>query len=122
MVKLRKSFSAYSQKALASEHVGSSDSFVDQMFANAKSMVQVRPTGPVKGETTGAVLSRMEYKLGRNDLGGALQESKALQGSAQKAMQPWLKQAASRHGGDSALRALEDKIRNALGGAVPSKG
>ncbi|MCF6198208.1 MAG: hypothetical protein L3J67_02210 [Hyphomicrobiaceae bacterium] len=120
--KLRKTFSDYSTKALASEHVASSGSFVDQMMANAKSLVQVRPTGLVKGEGTGAILSRIEYRLGRNDLGGVLEESKALQGPAKKVMQPWLKQAGSRFAGSRVLRALEDKIRNALGGAVSSKG
>lgn len=116
--KLRSTFASYSNKALASEHTAPSGSFVDQILANAKSMVQVRPTGLVEGTNTGAVLSRMEYKLARNDLAGSLQESEALRGPAKDVMQPWLDQANSRLGGDTVLRALEDKIRNALAGAV----
>ena len=120
--KLRKSFAGFSQKALASEHTAKSGSFVDQMLANAKSLVQVRPTGLVEGDTTGAILSRMEYKLDRRDLGGVLEEAKSLQGSAAQVMQPWLKQASARYAGSSTLRALEDRIRNALAGADAGKG
>ena len=87
------------------------------MLANAKSMVQVRPTGLVEGETTGAILSRMEYRMDREDLSGVLKESSALKGSAKEVMQTWLDQANSRVGGDTVLRALEDKIRNSLAGS-----
>ena len=114
---LRSAFSAASRKALASEHTSSSGSFLDQIVANAKSMVQVRPTGLVEGETTGAVLARMEYKLDRDDLDGALKESRALSGTARDAMRSWLAQATSRADGDKVLRALEDKIRNSLAGS-----
>ncbi len=116
--KLRESFASYSNKALAAEHTAPSGSLVDQILANAKSMVQVRPTGLVKGDDTGAVLARMEYKLTRNDLAGALAESKALTGRAKEVMHPWLEQAGARLGGDTVLRTLEDKIRNALAGNV----
>ncbi len=116
---LRSEFSSVSNKALASEHTAKSGSFMDQLMANAKSMVQVRPTGLVEGETTGAVLSRMEYKLDRDDLSGALKESGALQGSAKDVMQSWVAKARSRVNGDMVLRALEDKIRNSLAGSKP---
>ena len=114
---LRTAFTVVSGKALASEHTAKSGSLLDQMLANAKSMVQVRPTGLVEGDTTGAVLSRMEYKLDREDLSGALKESGALKGSAKDVMQSWLAKARSRVDGDMVLRALEDKIRNSLAGS-----
>ncbi len=116
---LRADFTSISNKALASEHTAKSGSLMDQLMANAKSMVQVRPTGLVEGETTGAVLSRMEYKLDRDDLSGALKESGALKGSAKDVMQPWIAKARSRVDGDMVLRALEDKIRNSLAGSKP---
>ncbi len=116
---LRSAFANISSKALASEQMAKSGSFMDQILANAKSMVQVRPTGLVEGDTTGAVLSRMEYKLDRDDLGGALKEGSALQGSAKDVMQSWLAKARSRAEGDAVLRALEDKIRNSLAGGKP---
>ena len=61
----------------------------------------------------------MDYKLARDDLSGMITESQALQGKAREALQPWLDRASSRLGGDTILRSLEDKIRNALAGSVP---
>lgn len=116
--KLRSSFSSFSHKALASQSTATSGSIMDQIMANAKSMVQVRPTGLIKGDTTGAILSRMEYKLDRNDLAGGLKEGEDLRGQAKDIMQAWLDRAGSRLGGDTVLRTLEDKIRNALAGSV----
>jgi hypothetical protein len=119
---LRSTFSSYSHKALASQSTAVSGSFVDQIMANAKSMIQVRPTGLVEGDTVGAILSRMEYKLDRDDLAGALKESQALRGQAKDVMQPWLAQTQARLDGDTVLRSIEDKIRNSLAGGEQSKG
>ena len=115
---LGKQFDNLSRTALAAETTAGSGSLIDQLMANARAVVQVRPTGLVEGDGAGAVLSRMEYRLQQNDLAGCLKESKALKGEALNIMQPWLKKAKSRLGGDIILRALEDKIRTSLAGAA----
>ncbi len=119
---LKADFRDISNNALAAEHTPTSGSFVDQLVSSAKNMVQIRPTGDVKGESTGAIISRMEYKLSHDDLAGLLRESGSLKGKAARVMTPWLDKARARMMSDNVLRALEDKIRNALGGAVSSKG
>ena len=120
--KLQAEFRTASNKAMAAEQVPASGSLVDQLVNSAKNMVQIRPTGFVKGDSTGAVIARMEYRLNRGDLTGTLKESKALSGKAAKTMAPWLRQAQARADGDRVLRTLEDKIRNALAGAASGKG
>jgi len=120
--RLKADFRAVSNNALAAEHTPTSGSFVDQLVSSAKNMVQIRPTGDVKGDSTGAIISRMEYKLDHDDLAGLLHESGSLKGKAARVMAPWLDKVRARMNSDNVLRALEDKIRNALGGAVSSKG
>ena len=120
--KLQTDFRDVSNRAMSAEQVPNSGSFVDQLVSSAKNMVQVRPTGFVKGNTTGAIIARMEYRLAHNDLAGALKESEALSGKAAKAMAPWLEQARARAKGLAVLRGLEDRIRNALAGAASGKG
>ena len=119
---LQKEFPALSNKVLSVQNTPSSGSLVDQLFAGAKSMIQVRPTGLVKGDTTGAVLARMEYRLNRGDLAGVLKESGSLDEKAAQIMKPWLDKARAKLAGDTILRTIEDKIRNALAGAVSGKG
>lgn len=113
---LRDQFAALSNTAQAAESTAASGSLVDQLVANARTLVQVRPSGLVEGDTTSAILARMEYRFDRGDLAGCLQESESLRGEARRVMQAWLERAGSRLEGDNLLTALEDRIRTSLAG------
>jgi hypothetical protein len=114
--KLRDELTPLTNDALAAESTAASGSLMDQLMANAKSLVQVRPSGLVEGDTSAAVLARLEYRFDHSDLAGALEEGGHLKGEALKVMQPWLDRAKARLDADSLLITLEDRIRNSLAG------
>ena len=61
---------------------------VDQLLQTAGRLVRLRPVGDVEGQDPSAIIARMEAKLGRSDLAGALKESESLPEPAQRAAEP----------------------------------
>ncbi len=94
-------------------------SWQDKLLAKAKSAMKMRPTGYVKGDTTDAVLARIEYKLKKKgDLAGALQEATALQAKPAEAAKGWIQTAQDRLAGDKLLQQLEEKLMGGLRGSA----
>lgn len=102
--------------ALRADTSPRSDSLVDRLVSNARSIVQVRRTTPDEGEggAASAVLARMEGRLRAGDLEGAVSEGAALEGGLAKAMQPWLARAKTRVAVDAAMAGLEQALVSAL--------
>ena len=67
------------------------DGILDKFMASARSLVQVRPAGPVAGESTAAVLSRIEAGLKQGDLQAAAGEWDGLNEAAKAASGEWAK-------------------------------
>jgi hypothetical protein len=77
-----------------------------QVLQSASRLVTVRPTGEVAGADPAAVLARLEAKLGRGDLAGALADFRALPEPA--------RQAGESFGNALAARVAADRIVDAV--------
>lgn len=66
--------SAASAMIVASRPVPEDAGVVERLFASARSLVDVRPVGDVKGDDAPAIIARMEVALKRGDLQGMISE------------------------------------------------
>lgn len=90
-------------------------SFLDRLVTSARSVVRVRRTGAVEGDSTEAVIARMEVALKAGDLEGVVHEAKGLKGAARAAAEPWLSRISARLTVDQALASIEDALKKSLG-------
>ena len=67
-----------------------------RLMANARSLVSVRPAGPVEGNTPEAIVSRIEAGLATGSLASALTEWENLPGPARDASANWAEKLRSR--------------------------
>lgn len=74
------------------------DGILDRFMSSARSLVQVRPAGPVEGDSTVAVVSRIDAALKQGDLAAAQSEWEQLNEEARAASANW-------------AMALADRIR-----------
>jgi hypothetical protein len=79
---------------------------VSRLWNNATRMIEVRPVGEPKGNDAGAVVARMETKLGRGDLSGALDEAKALSPQARELAKDWFEAAERRRDAEALIKNL----------------
>lgn len=79
---------------------------VSRFLANARSLVDVRPAGPVEGAEPRAVLSRVEADLANGDFDAALAEWQELPAEARNAAANWVDKLERRVAADKALRAI----------------
>ncbi|MDA7949533.1 MAG: hypothetical protein MPJ78_18915 [Hyphomicrobiaceae bacterium] len=86
------------------------ETFLDRLATNAQSIVRVRRIGPVQGDDTSAVLSRMEADMNASDLSGVLREATTLKGPALEAVKPWLAKAEMRQAAISAVNGVEREL------------
>jgi hypothetical protein len=94
---------------------GEADSgMMSKLWSEARSIVHIRRTGLVEGDSTDAILARMEVRVKAGDIAAAVKEGKALKGEAAVIMRPWMAQAEARAGADAALDRFEAKLLVAL--------
>ena len=79
-----------------------------RLLDNATRLVEVRPVGEPEGKSVGAVVARMETKLGRGDLAGALNEAELLPDGAKTAASAWIVAATQRRDAEWTVRQLID--------------
>lgn len=89
-------------------------SLMDQLWAGAQSVVHVRKTGEVAGDTAEAILARTEARLKDGDLEGALKEASALKGDARAAAEPWLAKVSARLAVDQAMAGIESSLKKLM--------
>lgn len=92
-----------------------------RLWNNAGKLVEVRPVGEPKGSDAGAVVARMEAKLARGDLSGALEESKALPQSAREQAKDWFDAAEQRRDADAAIKSLINAALAAISAESPKQ-
>ncbi len=85
----------------------------DRLMASARSLVQVRPKGEVKGDTPGAVAARVESRLLESDLDGAISEFEALPDAAKTEVADFADKMRAR-------QAVDALVAQALTGAMAS--
>ncbi len=91
---------------VATSSLGSDAGFFDRLAAFGRGLVTVRPTTPVSGDTSEAVVSRMQAAVDSGDLAKALTERGALPPEGQTASADWAQAAQDR----VAIDRLIDKL------------
>lgn len=90
---------------------------ITRLMDNARSLVRVRPTGEVAGDSRAAIVARMEARLSAGDLAGALDEAGALDAPARVAAADWLARAQASVRARSQARSLAEQVAAGLGKA-----
>jgi len=80
--------------------------FFDRVAALGSSLVTIRPTAPIEGDTPEAIVSRMQAAVNRADLGTALDERQKLPPEGQAASASWAAAAADRDAIDAIVERL----------------
>jgi hypothetical protein len=120
---LEAGFAAAANAALDAERTGDPEaSVLDQLWSGAQSIVRVRKTGEVAGETTEAIVARMEQRLSASDLEGVSKEAASLPAAPKAAMAAWLGEAEARLTVDRSLASIEDGLKSLIGGTAGSSG
>jgi hypothetical protein len=90
---------------------------LDRIAAGAQNLVRVRPIGEAAGDDVPTVVSRVETKLGRGDLSGALADFDRLAEPVRAIGASWAAEARARLAADEALRRLgADAVQSLTGG------
>jgi len=103
-------FGPLARAAVQASNVPADGDLVDRLLAEAGNLVTVRPVGDVQGNDVAARVGRAELRLARNDLDGALDEVKALEGGAAAALAPWRAQAEARLAAERAVELLDGEV------------
>jgi hypothetical protein len=80
--------------------------FFDRVAALGSSLVTIRPTTPIEGDTPEAIVSRMQDAVNRADLKTALDEREKLSPEGQAASASWAAAAADRAAIDAIVERL----------------
>ena len=90
----------------ATSAVGPDAGFLDRVAAFGSSLVSIRPTTPIEGDTPEAVVSRMQDAVYRADFATALEERGKLPPEGQGASATWAAAAADRAAIDAIVERL----------------
>jgi hypothetical protein len=88
--------------------------FLSRLLTSAARLVEVRPVGEARGESTGAMVARIESRLRHNDLSGALAEAERLPPAARAVAAAWLAGARERRDADNLAHGLMTEALAAL--------
>jgi hypothetical protein len=114
---LTQRFTAIAPDLLKAAAPASSDgSLLDRLTATAQSLVRVRPVGEAAGDDVPTVVARIEARLRRGDLGGALADLDKLPERVKTSASAWAAEARARLGADTTLRRLSAEAATAMGG------
>jgi len=112
---LRQRFDRVAVAALrAAAAPGVDADFWDRVWSRVQSLVVVRRTGEVPGETAAAQIARAEAALARGDLAEAAKQMAALTGAAREAASGWIDDAKARLEADAALAKLDQAVLGLL--------
>ncbi len=103
------------QKILKADGQPKTSSLWAKFSSNAASFVRFRRTGNIPGETTEAILARMEYNIKKGAYDKALSEGKSLKGSAEEEARKWLQGLDARLKLDDVLQKVETGLLSRLG-------
>lgn len=117
---LAKRFEPLASK-LASPPAPQDSGVFQRLLNNAGKLVEVRPVGEPKGSDAGAVVARMETKLARGDLAGALEESKALSAQTRELAKDWFALAEQRRDAELAIKNLINAALAAISAERPKQ-
>lgn len=120
---LEQSFPAAANAALDADRAADPEaSVLDQLWSGAQSVVRVRKTGEVAGDTTEAIVARIEQRLAAGDLEGVSREASGLSEKPKAAMAGWLGDVEARLSVDRSLAAIEDRLKSLLHDGTSASG
>ena len=114
-------FNAAANAAVDAENQPADQSMASELWSKAKSFIRVRRKGDVPGDTSRAILARVEHRLNAGDLAASIQEAVQLKGPAAAAFSPWLEKLKAKRAADEALARVEATLLTALGGEDQAK-
>ena len=107
-------FPSLAENIFSAERHAGENGWWSRFVANAKSLITIRKTGEISGDTTEAKVARMEERLKVHDLSGAVAEVETLEGPAAEAAAPWLSDARDRLETDRLVRELSASVAEQL--------
>ncbi|WP_439572436.1 mitofilin family membrane protein [Phreatobacter sp.] len=111
---VHRGFAGLAPQLVRAAPTGGEGGFFDRLASNAQGLVRVRPVGEAAGDSVPAVVARIEAKLGRGDLAGALADFDALPEPVKAPAQDWLVGARARFVADRALAKVSAEALAAL--------
>lgn len=115
IVGLTAAFPETARKIAAAGSGGDEGDWVADMKRRVTGLVAVRPTGPVEGDGTSAIVARAEAHLDAGNLNAAVSELEKLKGAAAEAAKPWLEKARARLAANEALGTLARAVAGGSG-------
>jgi hypothetical protein len=111
---LAESFPPVATAILAAGAGAGKQDLMSRLMDNARSLVRVRPTGDVAGNSRAAIVARMEERLSAGDIEGALAETEALDAPARAAAADWLARAQEAMKARSQVQGLAARVAAGL--------
>lgn len=111
---LTERFDTVAAAIINADNASTEGSVLDRVWGKVQSIVRVRPTGFVQGDTSAAIIARAETHLQAGELTKAIDELENLTGPPLAAAQDWLDAARARRDGDAALQSLSADLIAAI--------
>lgn len=115
---LRDEFAAAARRMSAAMDAPAEGDLVDSLLSNARSLVSVRQPGESDAATPQAALGRMEARVGRDDLAGALNAYDELPQDVRAAGADWVADARARLAADALVDRVTDDVLKSMGQTV----
>jgi hypothetical protein len=101
--------------AIAREPEAEGD-YLSRLMTSASRLIEVRPVGEARGDSTGAIAARTENRLRHNDLAGALAEAERFPPAAKAVAADWIAAAKQRRDAEVLVKNLIVQSLTALAG------
>lgn len=116
LARLVQSFDATASRIVTAATAAQGNGLMERFIAGARTMVRVRPAGPVSGDSAGAIVARAEARLKHGDLDGAVAELEALTAAPANAAADWMARARARLAADRLIDTLNQRATADLAG------
>ncbi len=107
---LKTQFSDLIDPLLVADRQAGRETFWERFVGNVLSIVTVRRVGDVEGDSTEALVARIEAHLQREDLDAAVREARKFTGAPGELIAPWIAQAEARVKTAELVRALSARV------------
>lgn len=108
-------FPEFARAAIDSESVKEDAGFWDKALQQARHTFRYRRTGDIPGQSTEAVLARIEHNFKGGHLEQAVFLAKALDSKPSRVMAPWVTKLQARLAVEQAILKIEDQLQTGLG-------
>jgi len=112
---LTRDFDEMARRALKAERMERADNWWRRLWENIRSLVTVRRTGDLAGQSSQAIIARAGQRLKEGDVRAASRELHGLKGAAATRMAPWLSALDGRVQLDDLVSSLSADMLSELG-------